>query len=135
MSKTLAAVAAAGAALATAGGAVAENWYAFYIVPSGIAYVDKDSLVFRPGHVTARIQSTFPGPQRVLRFGQVFTYTKSKDMVDIDCQAQVYRFLSRDLYNDSGLEQLSINDADDVLRIMEKTPQAVLAKAYCPKPR
>ena len=56
-------------------------------------------------------------------------------MVDIDCQAQVYRFLSRDLYNDSGLEQLSINDADDVLRIMEKTPQAVLAKAYCPKPR
>ena len=47
MSKTLAAVAAAGAALATAGGAVAENWYAFYIVPSGIAYVDKDSLVFR----------------------------------------------------------------------------------------
>ena len=65
----------------------------------------------------------------------MFTYTKSKDMVDIDCQAQVYRFLSRDLYNDSGLEQLSINDADDVLRIMEKTPQAVLAKAYCPKPR
>ena len=135
MNKTLAAILAAGAALAVAGGAIAENWYAFYVVPSGVAYVDKDSLVFRPGHVTARIQSTFPEPQRVMRFGQMFTYTKSKDMVDIDCLAQVYRFLSRDLYSDAGLEQLSINDSDNVLMIADRTPQAVLAKAYCPKSR
>jgi hypothetical protein len=135
LNKTLAAVLAAGAALATAGGAVAENWYAFYIVPSGLTYVDKDSLVFRPGHVTARIQSNFPGPQRLLKYGQVFTYTKSKDMVDIDCEAQVFRYLSRDLYSDAGLEQLSINEADDVLRIANHTPQAALAKAYCPTRR
>jgi hypothetical protein len=135
LNKTLAAVLTAGAALTAAGGAVAENWYPFYIVPSGVAYVDKDSLVFRPGHVSARIQSTFPQPQQVMRDGQVFTYTKSNDLVDIDCEAHVYRFLSRDLYNDSGLEQLSINESDDVLMIADKTPQAVLAKAYCPKPR
>ncbi len=135
MNKTLAALMTAGAALAGAGHAAAENWYAFYMVPAGVAYVDKDSLVFRPGHVSARIQSTFPGPQRLLKYGQVFTYTKSKDMVDIDCGAQVYRFLSRDLYSEAGAEQLSVNEADDVYMILDKTPQSALAKAYCPKPR
>ena len=135
MNKTLAAVLAAGATLAAAGGAVAENWYAFYVVPSGVAYVDKDSLVFRPGHVSARIQSTFPTPQRLVRSGQVFTYNKSRDMVDVDCEAQVYRFVSRDLFSDAGLEQLSINDADNPVMIQDNTPQAALAKAFCPKRR
>lgn len=135
MIKILAAMMAAGAALAIAGGAFAENWYAFYIVPSGVAYVDKDSLVFRPGHVTARIQSSYPGPQRLLKNGQVFTYAKSKDLLDIDCAASVYRFLFRDLLNAAGVEQISVNETDDIHRIEDDTPQAALAKAYCPKPR
>ncbi|MEI9890307.1 MAG: hypothetical protein WDN45_06470 [Caulobacteraceae bacterium] len=51
---------AAGATLGLTTAAQAENWYAFYMVPMGVAYVDKDSIIYRPGHVSAKVQSTFP---------------------------------------------------------------------------
>jgi hypothetical protein len=119
------------AALMGPGAALAENWYAFYIVPSGVTLVDKDSVVLRPGHVSARIESTFPQPQQLQRGGQMLIYSKSKDLMDIDCEARVYRFVARDLYTDDGLMQASINEADNPILIREGTPPAALAKAYC----
>ena len=133
MAKAIWAVLAACATLGLAAAAQAEDWYAFYMVPQGVAFVDKDSLIYRPGHISARIQSTFPEPQHLLRFGQVITYKKSIDVIDIDCKAQVYRFLGRDLFDDQGQEQMAINDADDPKRIGDHTPQQVLAKAFCKK--
>lgn len=127
------AVMAAGAALGLATAAQAENWFAFYIVPAGVAYVDTDSVIRRPGHVSAKIQSTFPGPQRLLKGGKVLVYTRALDDIDIDCKARVYRFLYRDLYDDSGQLQTTISDPDNVMLIRDRTPQDRLAIAYCPK--
>ena len=124
--------AAALAIAALAGPAFAENWYPYFMVPSGVAYVDKDSIIFRDGHVTARTESTFPKPQSLQRDGKIFVFTKAKDLVDIDCVANVYRYVGRDLYNDSGIQQLSINASDDPMRIGDNTPEDVLAKALCP---
>lgn len=136
MSKAnIAAMAAGFAVLTGPGAALAENWYAFYIVPSGVTYVDKDSVVLRPGHVAARVESTYPAPQQLQKNGKVFVYTKSKDLMDIDCAASVYRFLARDLYTDSGLMQTSVSDADNPLLIRDDTAPAVLAKTYCPQTR
>ena len=114
-------------------GAEAENWYNFYMVRQGVAFVDMDSIIRRPGHVSARIQSTFPEPQHLQKNGQILTYTKSIDMIDIDCKARVYRFLNRDLMNDAGQTQTSVNEADNPMLVQNNTPQAVLAKAFCPK--
>ena len=133
MAKAIIAVLSAGAALGLVTAAQAENWYAFYMVPQGVAYVDKDSIIYRPGHVSAKIQSTFPDPQHLLKAGQVITYNKAVDTLDIDCKAKVYRFLGRDLYDETGKAQTSVNESDDPIRIKDETPQAVLAKAFCPK--
>ena len=133
MAKAITAVLAAGAALGLAPAAQAENWYAFYMVPAGVAYVDKDSIIYRPGHVSAKIQSTFPEPQHLLKSGQVITYIRTVDTLDIDCKAKVYRFLGRDLFDETGTAQTSVNESDDPIRIQDKTPQGVLAKAYSPK--
>jgi hypothetical protein len=124
-----------GAALATAlaTGVRAENWYNFYMVPQGVAFVDMDSIIRRPGHITARVQSTFPEPQRLAKDGQVITYTKSVDMIDVDCRARVYRYLNRDLMNDAGQQLTSVNDADNPILIRDHTAEDVLAKAFCPK--
>jgi hypothetical protein len=127
----IAAVAAGLLALAGPGAALAENWYAFYIMPSGVTLVDKDSVVLRPGHVSARIESTFPQAQQLQRGGKVMIYTKSKDLLDIDCAARVYRFVARDLYTNEGLMQASITEANNPILIQEDTPPAALAKAYC----
>jgi len=134
LSKAKIAALAAGLAVLTGpGAALAENWYAFYIVPSGVSYVDKDSVVLRPGHVSARVESTFPEPQQLQRNGKIVVYTKSKDLMDIDCAARVYRFVSRDLYTEEGVMQASVNEANNPILIREDTPPAVLAKAYCPQ--
>jgi hypothetical protein len=135
LAKVSTALGAAGAALglAFATGAQAENWYNFYMVPAGVAFVDKDSLIYRPGHISARVQSTFPGPQRLQKNGQILTYTKSVDTIDIDCKARVYRFLNRNLFNDAGQAQTSISDPDNVMLIQDGTPQDVLAKGFCAK--
>lgn len=133
MAKAIIAVLAAGAALGLATAAQAENWYAFYMAPQGVAYVDKDSIIYRPGHVSAKIQSTFPDPQHLLKAGQVITYNKTVDTLDIDCKAKVYRFLGRDLYDDAGKAQTSVDQSGDPVRIQDKSPQGVLAKAFCPK--
>ena len=133
MVKAITVVLTAGAALGLGTMAQAENWYAFYMVPAGVAYVDKDSIIYRPGHVSAKIQSTFPEPQHLLRAGQIITYNKTVDTLDIDCKAKVYRFLGRDLFDDTGKAQTSVNESDEPYRIQDKSPQGVLAKAFCPK--
>ena len=133
LNRTLAVMLLAGAAWACATAALAEDWYAFYMVPSGVAYVDKDSVIHRPGHVSAKVQSSFPEPQRLQKDGRVLTYDKAVDTIDIDCRARVYRFLTRDLYNAAGQKQTSISEADDARLIQARTPEDVLAKAYCPK--
>jgi hypothetical protein len=131
----IAATAAGLAMLAVPGAALAENWYAFYIMPSGITYVDKDSVVLRPGHVAARLESSFPGPQQLQQNGKIFVYSKSKDQMDIDCTARVYRFLARDLYTDTGVMETSVSDANNPMLIQEGTAPAALAAAYCPQTR
>lgn len=127
----------AGAAIATfaAGGASAENWYPFYMRPSGATYMDKDSVILRPGHVSVRTEFAYPDVQQLLRKGKVFVYKQAKDLIDIDCKANVYRVIARDLYSDIGVLQISINDADDPLIISPDSPQAALATAYCPTAR
>ena len=127
----------AGAAIATfaAGGASAENWYPFYTRPGGASYLDKDSVILRPGHVSVRMESSYPDPQRLLRKGKVFVYKQAKDLLDIDCKANVYRLIARDLYSEEGVMQISINEADDPLMILADSPQAALAAAYCQRAR
>ncbi len=121
----LGALLAAGATLGLTTAAQAENWYAFYMVPMGVAYVDKDSIIYRPGHVSAKVQSTFPEPQHLARNGQVLTYSKSVDTIDIDCKALVYRNVARDLYTDAGQQQASVSEADDPRIIIARSPQDV----------
>ncbi len=125
-------VLAVGAAL-VATGARAENWFAFYVVPAGVAYVDTDSIIRRPGHISAKIQSTFPEPQRLQKGGKVLVYTKSVDDIEIDCKARVYRFLYRDLFDDTGRQQTTVSNPDEVMMVQDRTPQDRLAAAYCPK--
>lgn len=122
-------------ALCLAGAAHAENWFAFYMIPQGVAYVDKDSIIFRPGHVSARVQSTYPRPQQLQKGGQIITFSKSVDTLDIDCKADVYRFVSRTVFNDAGQEQVTVSEEGDVFPILERSQQDVLEKAYCPKTR
>jgi hypothetical protein len=124
---------AAGVAFGLATAAQAENWYAFYIMPLGTTYVDKDSIIHRPGHVSAKLQSTFPAPQYLQKNGRLFVYTKSLDLLDIDCKARVYRYLSRDLLNDGGQPQTSIVETDNPQLIVDRSAQDVLAKGFCPK--
>lgn len=131
--KAVWALAGCGAALALGGAAQAENWYNFYMVPQGVAYVDMDSIIRRPGHVTAKVQSTFPDPQRLAKDGQIITYVKSVDTVDIDCKAGVYRFLNRELMDSASKPLTTVNEADNPVLIRDHTPQDVLAKAFCPK--
>jgi len=131
--RAIMASAAAVAALGLATAARAENWYNFYMVPQGVAFVDMDSIIRRPGQISAKIQSTFPEPQHLQKNGQILTYTKSIDTIQIDCKARVYRFMSRDLMDNAGKEQTSISDPDNVMLIRDKTPQDILAKAFCPK--
>jgi hypothetical protein len=133
LAKAIMILAAAGAALGLATAAQAENWYNFYMVPQGTAFVDMDSIIRRPGHVSAKVQSTFPETQHLQKAGQILTYTKSLDLIDIDCKASVYRFLQRTLMNAAGEYQTTISDPDNPSLIQDHTPQAVLAKAFCPK--
>ena len=125
---------AAGVLSCAATGVQAEDWYAFYMKPQGVAYVDKDSIIRRPGQVSAKVQSSFPQPERLVKAGQVFIYSKAIEMIDVDCKARVYRYLERDLMNDAGQEQTTVSDPDHVLPIVDGTPQDVLAKAFCPRP-
>ncbi|MDB5458985.1 MAG: hypothetical protein JWO72_726 [Caulobacteraceae bacterium] len=120
-----------GAVLLSAGAAAAENWFPFFVIPNGVVYLDHDSVVRRSGHVSARLESTFPAPQRISRNGQVFAYVKTIDLVDIDCKAEVYKNVSRDLYTGDGAMALSINESDNPLRIPPKSAQAALITAYC----
>lgn len=124
---------AACAGLCVATAAQAENWYAYYMVPQGVSYVDKDSIIRRPGHVSAKVQSTFPRPQRLEKNGRFYIYTKTVDTIDIDCSALVYRYLERALFNEAGQQQTSVNEADNPQMIVDRTPQDVLAKGFCPK--
>lgn len=133
MAKAIRVLAAAGATLGLANAAQAENWYNFYMKPQGVAFVDMDSIIRRPGHVSAKVQSSFPEPQRLAKGGRILVYSKSVDTIDVDCKARVYRFLNRDLLNDGGEAVISLSDADDPRLIEDHTPQDVLAKAFCPK--
>jgi hypothetical protein len=130
---TITAISAAGLTLAGVSAAHAENWYAFYMTPQGAAYVDKDSVIFRPGHVSARVQSTFPQPVGVDKGDHMLVYTHVLDTIDIDCKAGVYRFVARDLYNDAGDPHMTISQPDNPALIQDRSIQDVLAKAYCPK--
>jgi hypothetical protein len=119
------------AALTAAGGAAAENWVPFYVIPAGTVLMDRDSVSRRPGHVAARLESTFPKPQQIRHDGRVFTYIKTIDSVDVDCHARVYFNITRDLFTDSGLMQLSLNEQDDPIRVLPDSAQAALIKAFC----
>jgi len=119
------------AALAAAGGASAENWIPFFVIPAGTVLLDHDSVSRRPGHVSARLESTFPQPQQIRRNGLVFTYVKAIDSVDVDCSARVYMNITRNLYTDSGLMQLSLNEQDNPILVLPGTAQAALITAFC----
>lgn len=125
------ALAVAAAAMAAAGGASAESWLPFFVIPSGVIMIDHDSIDRRTGHVSARLESTFPRPQRISRNGRVFDYVKTIDRVDVDCKAEVYKNVSRDLYSSDGQQAMSINEADNPVVILPHTPQAALVTAYC----
>jgi hypothetical protein len=129
--KTTTVLAVAAAALAAAGGADAESWLPFFVIPSGVILIDHDSIVRRPGQVSARLESTFPRPQRISRNGRVFDYIKTIDQVEVDCKAEVYKNVSRDLYSSDGQEAVSINEADNPMVIQPHTAQAALVTAYC----
>lgn len=131
--KTTTALAVAATALTAAGSASAESWFPFFVVPSGVVMIDRDSIVRRMGHVSARLESTFPQPQRISRSGRIFSYTKTIDQVDIDCGAEVYKNVSRDLYSSDGVQAVSINDADNPIVVRPKSVQAALVTAYCRK--
>ena len=118
-------------ALAAAGAARAENWLPFFVVPSGVVMIDRDSIIKRAGHVSARLESTFPQPQRISRNGRILSYTKTIDQVDVDCGAEVYKNISRDLYSGDGLQAVSINEADNPMIVPPNSVQAALVKAYC----
>jgi hypothetical protein len=131
MRTTMAAMLSGGALLLSAGGAAAENWFPFFVIPNGVVLLDHDSVVRRQGKVSARLESTFPSPQRINRNGQVFSYVKTIDLVDIDCKAAVYTNISRDLYSSDGAMALSINESNNPMRIAPKSAQAALVTAYC----
>jgi hypothetical protein len=94
-------------------------------------FLDRDSLQKTPGHVLVRLESTFPGPQALNRGGVIFNYVKTIDRVDVDCRARVYTNVSRDLYGDDGLRQISLNEQDSPIVVVEGTVQAALIKAFC----
>jgi hypothetical protein len=129
--KTTTAIAAAAAILAPAGSASAENWAPFFVIPSGVVMIDRDSIERTGGHVSVRLESTSPGPQRISRNGRIFDYLKTIDRVDIDCKAEVYKNISRDLFSGDGLEALSINEADNPLMVRPNSVQAAVVKAFC----
>jgi hypothetical protein len=81
------------------------------------------------------VESTFPSLQRLQQNGRIFVYSKSKDLMDIDCSARVYRFLARDLYSETGVMETSVSDPNNPMLIQEGTPPAALATAYCPQTR
>jgi len=118
-------------AIAAAGAARAESWVVFLVAPQGVIYIDHDSISKRAGHVSARLESTFPKPQALKRDGRIILYIKTIDQVDVDCAARVYRNISRDLYTDTGLMQLSLNQQADPLQVTDNSPQDGLIKAYC----
>lgn len=129
--RLITALAAGACVLGVAGAACAENWVAFYIIPAGVVFLDQDSVTRRPGFVSARLESTFPEPQNLKRNGQIFTYVKTIDRVELDCKARVYRNVTRDLYTDTGLMQLSLHDEDDLVPVVTKSAQGALVKAFC----
>jgi hypothetical protein len=117
-------------ALMAPSAALAENWVNFLILPEGVIYVDHDSIDRREGHVSARLESTFPTQQRINSGGRIFTYLRVVDRVDVDCKARVYRNVSRDLYSDVGVEVLSLYE-DNPQPVTEQSPQEAMIKAYC----
>ena len=119
------------AALAAAGGAWAENWVPFFVIPAGTVLIDRDSVSRRPGHLSARLESTFPQPQQIRNGGKVFTYIKAIDSVDVDCSARVYMNVTRNLYSGDGLMQLSLNEQDNPIMVLPGTAQAALITAFC----
>ena len=119
-----------GGLMLTATAATAENWQPFFIIPNGVIMLDRDSVTRTRGHVSARLESTYPQPQRINRNGRIYTYEKAVDRVDIDCAAQVYKNVSRDLYGD-GVQALSLNEADNPMVVTPNTPQAAVSTAFC----
>jgi hypothetical protein len=132
MTKAMTAALAIGAAaLAAAGGAAAENWIPFYVIPAGAVLLDHDSVSRRLGHVSARLESTFPHSQQIRNSGKVFTYVKAIDSVDVDCHARVYINVTRNLYSSDGLMQLSLNEQDNPIMVVPNSAQAALITAFC----
>jgi hypothetical protein len=132
MTKAMTAALVIGAAtLAAAGGAAAENWMPFFVIRAGTVLIDHDSVSRRLGHVSARLESTFPQPQKIRHDGRVFSYVKTIDSVDVDCHAQVYINITRNLYSDDGLMQLSLNEQDNPIMVLPDTAQAALITAFC----
>jgi hypothetical protein len=119
------------AALAAAGGASAENWISFFVIPAGTVLLDHDSVSRRLGHVSARLESTFPQPQQIRNHGKIFTYVKAIDSVDVDCSARVYMNITRNLYGGDGLMALSLNEQDNPVMVLPGTAQAALITAFC----
>ena len=118
-------------ALTAAGAASAENWVTFFITPAGVIYLDHDSLTRRDGFVSARLESTFPEPQKLNRNGRIIVYVKAIDRIELDCKARVYKNVSRDLYTATGLMQLSLNEQDNPIHVTANSPQEALIKAFC----
>ena len=117
--------------MALTGPALAERWTPFFAIPGGAIYLDKDSVQRRSGQVSARLESTFPQPQALDRGGRMIIFVKMVESVSIDCKANVYKNVSRDLYDGNGARQISINEQDDPVLINPGTPQAALVKAFC----
>ena len=121
------------AGLAAPSAALAENWFPFFIIPAGVVYLDRDSIIRRFDHVVARTEATYPNPQQIKRFGRVYTYVKAVNLIDLDCPRLVFMYESRDLYDSNGVMTVSINQADEPIPVTPKTAEAALVAGYCPK--
>ena len=119
------------AALAAPSAALAENWFPFFIVPAGVVYLDRDSIIRRQGHVVARTEATYPSPQQIKRFGRTYVYVKAVNLLDLDCSRLVFMYEGRDLFTADGVMTVSINEADNPIPITPKSAESALVAAYC----
>jgi hypothetical protein len=129
--KTVLKLALALAALAAPSAALAENWFPFFMIPAGVVYLDKDSVVRRNGHVIARTEATYPEPQQLKRAGRTYAYVKAINLIDLDCSRLVYMYEGRDLYSSLGVLIVSINEGDNPIPVVAKTVESALSAAYC----
>ena len=121
------------AGLAAPSAALAENWFPFFIIPAGVVYLDRDSIIRRFGHVIARTEATYPNPQQIKRGGRTYVYIKAVNLIDLDCSRLVYMYESRDLYDGNGVMAVSINAADEPIPVTPKTAESALVTGFCPK--